>query len=183
MSKYLPPESIQELIKIRDVIFAEQQKAWKLYGVDLLSTDGLSSLQVYEIVKQYDADFNVNFARNGEDGVSNGVLIESKTTKIKKTSSKALFMFHAMGDIFHDRYIFVVRNYENLSPIRLFDIAEQENVEKVKAELLRLRENYLSKGFRKYDGIHIKEKFILKNLKFEKPMIFSDCIVNKDVIY
>ena len=110
MAKYFSSGVLTELAAVRDSIYAERAKIWNTYGVDILDTDCLSSLQIYDVVSQYDKDFNVNFARNGEDGTSRGVMIEQKTSKVDKDVKKAGFMFHAMGDIIHDRYIFAVRN-------------------------------------------------------------------------
>jgi hypothetical protein len=183
MAKYLTPLVIEELATARNIIYAERTKIWSKYGVDLLDTDSLSSIQIYEVVTKYDPDFNINFARNGEDGISKGVLIEQKTSKIEKGSRKANFMFHALGNIFHDRYVFCIRMKKNLELIRLYDISDVENVEKVKNEMIRLKEEYLAKGFRKYDGIFISEDFFLANIKFHSgATVINGCVVYKDML-
>lgn len=180
--KYFTPEVIADMANVRDLIYAERAKIWNKYAIDILDTDCLSSLQVYDVVKVYDSDFNVNFARNGEDGTSRGVLIEQKTSKIDKSSQKTSFMFHAMGDLFSDRYIFAVRSKKNLELIRLYDIDKKENIEKVQAELQRLKSEYLAKGFRKFDGIHISEDFLMAQVVFRESSVINSCVVYRDTL-
>ena len=78
MAKYLNPEVLKELDEYRKRIFADREAIYKKHKIDVLDTDTLSSLSVYEIVIQYDQDYNINFARNGEDAISNNVKIEQK---------------------------------------------------------------------------------------------------------
>jgi hypothetical protein len=91
-------------------------------------------------------------------------------------------MFHAMGDLFSDRYIFAVRNKKNLELIRLYDIDKKENIEKVQTELQRLKSKYLSKGFRKYDVIHLSEDFLMAQVEFRESFVINSCVVYRDAL-
>jgi hypothetical protein len=88
MAKYLLKHEIQDLIYIRNIIFPEREKAYKKYLIDVLDNDTLSSLQIYEIVSEYDDSYNINFSRNGEDAQSNGINIEHKCSNIKPTKKE-----------------------------------------------------------------------------------------------
>jgi hypothetical protein len=180
MAKYLTdPDLLQigtyveEICNIRSACLAR-------FELDILSTDNLSSVLVYEIVSQYDADFNINFARNGEDATSNGVRIEMKNCSLDKLMASASFMFHAMGDLHHPRYIFVARDKKTLKPIKLYDISEPTNVALVQAALEQEKKEYLKKGFRKFDGIYIKEKYFKEVLNMPIQLQIKNCKVIKD---
>ena len=82
MAKYLEKPANKELNEYRQKIFDIRKEAFAKFGIDVLDTDTLSSLSIYEVVSQYDTDYNINFSRNGEDAKSNGVLAEQKCSKI-----------------------------------------------------------------------------------------------------
>lgn len=196
MAKYFDSASLKEMNDARQEIYKQRELIYQKYKIDLLDTDALSALSIYEIVNQYDPDFNINFARNGEDAKSNGVLIEQKATRVEGPLTKtgkprknagvdAAFQFHAMGDIDHARYIFVARNKTDLSVVRIYDIGEASNVKKVVGHLMAERNAWLAKtqgnqASMKRDIIVLPEQFILKNIKFGKPMTVNGCQVFKD---
>ena len=70
MAKYLEPQVLTQLDEYRRKIFELRQQAYQLTNIDVLDNDTLSALSIYEIVRQYDPDYNINFARNGEDAMS-----------------------------------------------------------------------------------------------------------------
>jgi hypothetical protein len=155
MAKYLAPSVLAQLDECRKQIFALREAAYKLTGIDVLDNDTLSALSIYEIVRQYDLEYNINFARNGEDAMSviNDliVLIEQKAARIsryKKTGlyKQAAFQFHAMGNLEYDRYIFASRDEATLSLIRIYDISQPENCLQVQAHLLAEREAWEAKN-------------------------------------
>ena len=183
MASYFSSVQLQEFTVAQKAIYEERSRIFSKYGINILDTDSLSSLQIYNVISLYDRDFNVNFSRNGEDASSKGVLIEQKTSKIKRERDKASFMFHALGDILHRRYIFAIRSKSDLKLMRLYDISLEENVEKVQKEMIRMKDEYMSRGFRKHDVIFLKEKFIISNLNFIGAEVFNDCVVYKDVLY
>jgi hypothetical protein len=196
MAKYFDSASLKEMNDARQEIYKQRELIYQKYKIDLLDTDALSALSIYEIVNQYDPDFNINFARNGEDAKSNGVLIEQKATRVEGPLTKtgkprknagvdAAFQFHAMGDIDHARYIFVARNKTDLSVVRIYDIGNPSNVQKVVGHLMAERNAWLAKtqgnqASMKRDIIVLPEQFILKNITFEKPMTVNGCQVFKD---
>lgn len=196
MAKYFDSASLKEMNDARQEIYKQRELIYQKYKIDLLDTDALSALSIYEIVNQYDPDFNINFARNGEDAKSNGVLIEQKATRVEGPLTKtgkprknagvdAAFQFHAMGDIDHARYIFVARNKTDLSVVRIYDIGNPSNVQKVVGHLMAERNAWLAKtqgnqASMKRDIIVLPEQFILKNIKFGKPMTVNGCQVFKD---
>ena len=196
MAKYFDSASLKEMNDARQEIYKQRELIYQKYKIDLLDTDALSALSIYEIVNQYDPDFNINFARNGEDAKSNGVLIEQKATRVdgpltktgkprKNAGVDAAFQFHAMGDIDHARYIFVARNKTDLSVVRIYDIGNSSNVQKVVGHLMAERNAWLAKtqgnqASMKRDIIVLPEQFILKNIKFGKPMTVNGCQVFKD---
>jgi hypothetical protein len=196
MAKYFDSASLKEMNDARQEIYKQRELIYQKYKIDLLDTDALSALSIYEIVNQYDPDFNINFARNGEDAKSNGVLIEQKATRVdgpltktgkprKNAGVDAAFQFHAMGDIDHARYIFVARNKTDLSVVRIYDIGNPSNVQKVVGHLMAERNAWLAKtqgnqASMKRDIIVLPEQFILKNIKFGKPMTVNGCQVFKD---
>jgi hypothetical protein len=155
MAKYLAPTVLAQLDTYRQQIFALRQQAYALTGIDVLDNDTLSALSIYEIVRQYDQDYNINFARNGEDAMSviNNliVLIEQKASKIsryKKTGlyKLAAFQFHAMGNLEYDRYIFAARDEATLSLIRIYDISDPVHCLQVQAHLLAERATWEAKN-------------------------------------
>lgn len=196
MAKYFSSDCLVEMNEIRKKIFAEREKIYKKYKIDILDTDALSALSIYEIVVQYDPDYNINFARNGEDAKSNGILIEQKATRVegaltktgkprKNAGTDAAFQFHAMGDLDYPRYIFVARNKNDLSVMRIYDISENKNRKKVLDCLMSERQSWLdrSKGDQKKmkrDIIVLAEKFILDNIKFNSQQTINGCEVFKD---
>ena len=196
MSKYFQPNELAEMNDTRVRIFAERETIYRKYKIDVLDTDALSSLSIYEIVHQYDNDYNINFSRNGEDAKSSGVLIEQKASRVDgiltKTGKKrkgagqdAVFLFHAMGEIEHPRYIFVARNKVDLKVARLYDISTKTNCKIIQKHLLDEQNNWLAKGKKdkskmKRDIITITEKFIKENIVLTKQFTISGCIVNTD---
>lgn len=171
--KYFKPNELEDLNEARKKIFAERELMYKKYGVDLLDTDSLSSLSIYEIVKQYDPDYNINFARNGEDAISKGILVEQKATKIdgdytktgklrKNAGTDANFQFHANGDILHSRYVLVARRKENLEIVRIYDVSSKAGCELIQRHLEGERDKWRSKGMdQKRDVILLPEKLLL----------------------
>ena len=182
MAKYLEDTSIKELNEYRQKIYEIRKEAFSKFGIDVLDTDTLSSLSIHEVVSQYDPDYNINFSRNGEDAKSNNVLVEQKCSKIKKSTNSASFMFHAMGDLAHDRYVFVIRREEDLKLLRIYDIGTPSNVKLVQDQLFAQRKDWLAKGKldeskMKRDVITITEKFLLENLKKTTTSSINDCAV------
>jgi hypothetical protein len=196
MAKYFDTDALKEMGIVLKKIYAEREAIYRKYKVDLLDTDALSSLTIYDIVSQYDKDYNINFSRNGEDASSKGVLIEQKATRVdgaltktgkprKNAGSDASFLFHAMGDIDHPRYIFVARNKDDLAVVRLYDISSKANCKIVSKYLLGERDKWLAKGKKdkaqmKRDIISITEKYIKENLKLPTTLNILGCVVYKD---
>jgi hypothetical protein len=183
-SKYFTQKSLYNLNLIRKKIFIEREKAFKEYGIDLLDTDALSSLSIYEIVKKYDKKFNINFSRNGEDALSNDVLIECKTSKIDNDYTKtgklrknagidASFLFHANGDLSHQRYILVARRKENLNIVRLYDVSGAKSCKIIQKHLESERDLWHKKGSnQKRDVICLPEK-LLTMLPLKKKLVIN----------
>lgn len=183
MPTYLDNNIINEMNEARKEIFKIRADIYKKHKIDLLDTDALSALSIYEIVNQYDPDYNINLARNGEDAKSKNTLIEQKACRVegpltktgktrKNAGSDGCFLFHAMGDIKHSRYLFVARNKDTLTIERIYDIGSSENCEKIYQKLLSLRNEWLQKGLvdqnkMKRDVISINETFLLG--LFPKP--------------
>ena len=186
MAKYIEKSKIENLIEVRNSIFKERSKAWADIGIDLFDNDTLSSLSIYEVVTQYDPDFNINFSRNGEDAVSNGVNIENKCHTIAPNKQgiigKAAFQFHAMGDLEYPRYVLAVRRKDNLKLVRMYDISADENVSSIQQHLLSLRAAWLAKGTKdnskmKYDVITLPES-LLESFSFKETKLVNDCQVH-----
>jgi hypothetical protein len=85
-----------------------------------------------------------------------------------------------MGDIEHDRYIFVARKKDDLSVIRMYDISTKSNCQLIINYLKQERANWLAKGPQKRDIISISELFIKQKLNLSAPTIISGCAVYKD---
>lgn len=181
MSRYLNPSEIQDLIETRNKIFPVRIDAYERHKIDVLSNDTLSSLSIWEVVSTYDPHYNVNFSRNDEDAISNGIKIEQKCCSLdqKKTGEykEATFMFHAMGDIEYPRYIFASRDKKTLQLIKLYDIKREEHTKIVADYLMDLRLEWLKKGVKSYDVIQIPEKFLLENINFVENKIIKNCEV------
>lgn len=196
MSKYFNTSDLKLMNDARLKIYQVREEIWHKLKVDVLDTDALSSLTIYEIVSHYDKDYNINFSRNGEDASSKGVLIEQKATRVdgaftktgkprKNAGSDASFLFHAMGDIEHPRYIFVARNKDDLAVVRLYDISKKSNCKIIADYLMSERDKWLAKGKKdktqmKRDIISISEKYIKENLKLPNILNISGCVVYKD---
>jgi hypothetical protein len=197
MSKYFDESELAKMDVYRQRIYEIREQMFAEFGVDPLDTDSLSSLAIYKIVRQYDSDFNVNFARNGEDAKSGGLLIEQKACRVDpnhltKTGRPrtgfgrdAAFQFHAMGDLDHPRYILVARSEADLSILRIYDISNKSNRKVVLNHLTAEKNAWLAKGQKnqkdmKRDVIAISEKFLLEKLKFSNKMVIDGCKVFKD---
>jgi hypothetical protein len=151
MAKYLDPEALKELDQYRKKIFELRAEAYAKFKIDVLDNDTLSALSIYEIVSQYDTDYNINFARNGEDALSQGVKIEQKASRVEKKKRsgeypEAQFQFHAMGDLEYPRYILVSRDKTDLKLIRIYDISSPANVAVIQNYLLAQRSQWLERG-------------------------------------
>lgn len=195
-SKYLSKDKLEIIIAASKQIVAIRNSTLQQVGIDILDTDAISSAFLYEIVSQYDTDYNVNFARNGEDAKSNNILIEQKATRVEgaltKTGKKrkgygidAAFQFHAMGDLEYPRYIFAARNKATLEIDRIYDISLPANCAKILQHLLTERTLWLetTKGDQKKmkrDIILLAEKFLLDNIKFIPMSVIKDCTVFRD---
>ena len=165
-ANYLEKELLAKLDEYRHKIFALREDAYRSTGIDVLDNDTLSALSIYEIVSQYDEDYNINFARNGEDAKSQEVLIEMKASRVERKKRSGLyglagFQFHAMGNLEYDRYIFVTRDKGTLKLIKIYDISGKKNCQKIKKQLLGMREEWVAGGMRSHDGIFLKESFLM----------------------
>lgn len=196
MAKYFDSASLKQMNDARLEIYKQREIIYRQFQIDLLDTDALSALSIYEIVSQYDPDFNINFARNGEDAKSNGILIEQKATRVegpltktgkprKNAGTDAAFQFHAMGDIEHARYIFVARDKNDLSVVRIYDISDPANAQQVISHLMSERNAWLAKtqgnqAKMKRDIIVLPESFILANITFKSTKTINGCQVMKD---
>jgi hypothetical protein len=196
MAKYFDKSTLSILKDASKEIVAIRNRIAKETSVDILDTDAISSLFIYEIVSQYDNDYNINFARNGEDAKSNDILIEQKATRVNGPLTKtgkprkgagldACFQFHAMGDLDYPRYIFVARDKEDLSIRRIYDISDKENKEKVLNHLLSERDAWLDrckidKRLMKRDIITLPETFILEKLTLTNKLLIDGCVILKD---
>jgi len=192
-SKYLDKKTVLELANECEQILSLRNTVYKKFGIDPLDTDALSSLAIYQIVNQYDPDYNPNFARNGEDAKSNNTLIECKATTVKGNltptgkdrtgaGTDAGFTFHAMGDLEYPRYILAVRFKDNLKLDRIYDIGESENTGMVVSHLMAERKAWLERGRldekkMKRDAIVISEKVLLKELKITEKLTINGCRV------
>jgi hypothetical protein len=187
MAKYLNPEVLKELDEYRKRIFADREEIYRKHKIDVLDTDTLSSLSVYEIVSQYDDDYNINFARNGEDAKSNDILIEQKCSRVERrkksgTYPDALYQFHAMGDLIYPRYILVSRDKTTLALVRLYDISQPKNVKLVQDYLMAQRQAWedrcaIDKKYMKRDVIGIPESELVNKLKITEQLVINDCTV------
>lgn len=190
MANYRTPAEIQEMIEAATIINCERTKIYQKYSIDLLDNDTMSSLFVWDIVTKYDFDYNTNFSRNGEDAVSNNVIIEQKCANVKPTRTgnigKAAFQFHAMGDLVYPRYIFTVRNKETLEPVRIYDISDPANVEVITGHLISQSNAWLEKGKEnpaknmKRDVITLPETLILDQITVNLYKVINNCQVFKD---
>ena len=174
MANYLESQTLAQLDEYRRKIFALREEAYKLTNIDVLDNDTLSALSIYEIVRQYDPNYNINFARNGEDAKSLiGEVeqkIEMKASRIERKKRSGLyglagFQFHAMGNIEYSRYILVTRDKATLSLIRIYDISGAENCLQIQAHLLAEREAWLARGRKdqakmKHDVIQLPEALL-----------------------
>jgi len=187
MARYLDKDLLEELDESRKRIFAEREEIFRKHRIDVLDTDTLSSLAVYQIVKQYDADYNINFSRNGEDAESNGVMIEQKCSRIEKKKRsgeypEAAFQCHAMGDLIYPRYILVCRDKVTLEVVKLYDISDPVNVTLLQAHLLKERTEWeqrcaQDKKYMKRDVISIPESILRSNIARSTTTTISNCTV------
>jgi hypothetical protein len=186
MAIYLDLPDLKELDEYRKKIFALREDAYKKFKIDILDNDTLSALSIYQVVSQYDSDYNINFSRNGEDGKSGEVLIEQKASRIERQKRSgqypsAGFQFHAMGNIEYSRYIFATRDKATLELVRIYDISLDKNTKIVQQHLLGERKKWEDKNkqlgqTQKHDVIILPEDILL-NLKDAKKQIINTCEV------
>lgn len=196
MAKYFDKEVLKVLSEAGKKIVDIRNSVTQQTGIDILDTDAISSLAIYEIVSQYDNNYNINFARNGEDAKSLDILIEQKATRVagpltktgkprKHAGSDACFQFHAMGDLDHPRYIFACRNKDTLALMRIYDISSESNKKIILDYLMSERELWLERGktdakLMKRDLILLSEKFIQENCNLTNKLKINECIIYKD---
>lgn len=181
MSNYLEIDSIKDLISHRDKIFAEHKQAYEKYSIDILANDTLSALSIWEIVSQYDPDYNTNFHRNGEDAKSGATIIEQKCATVKPSKKKGTvgksgWQFHAQGGLEYPRYVFAVRRKDNLKIVRLWDITSTTAIATVKQCLLDQKQKWIDKGKPNHDAIVVPEKLLL-SLPITKKKTINGCEV------
>jgi hypothetical protein len=189
VARYLKKDDLVGLDEYRRRIFALREEAYAKYNIDILDNDTLSSLSVYEVVQQYDPDYNINFARNGEDAQSKGVLIEQKCSRIQKKKRSeqyqlAEFQFHAMGNLEYDRYILASRDKANLDLVRIYDVSDPANTQLIKNHLKAEKNKWLERGRKdeskmKRDVITMPEKVMSGNLIGASTTIINGCEVIK----
>lgn len=196
MAKYLEKDCLLDMQQVQKQIFDLRNQIYSRYKIDLLDTDALSSLSIYRIVNQYDPDYNINFARNGEDAKSKDVLIETKASRVegpltktgkprKNAGTDAVFQFHAMGDLEHQRYLVAARNKQTLEIMRMYDIGVKKNTKIVFDYLLSLKEEWLNRTagnekLQKRDVISLPEKYLPEKITFLSPIEIDGCKVYKD---
>lgn len=183
MSKYLQKKKIIELNEARKQICELRKKYFDELYIDILENDTVSNLSIYNIISVYDNDFNINFARNGEDASSSEIDIELKTRKVKKLKVKSGYEatkwgFHAEGLLKHKRYIFVSRCKNTLIPCKIYDVSNPENINEIHEELLKSRTAWRQKPKTKngFDMIHVKE-ILLKSMKPIDKKNIDECEV------
>ena len=169
MAKYLDKLAIESLDSYRQEIFAIRERAYTKHGIDILDNDTLSSVSIYNLVSQYDPDYNINFARNGEDAISNRIEIEQKCSRVENDKKLASFMFHAMGNLIYDRYIFVARHKDNLDLLRIYDISQKKNLKIIHKHLTAERDAWLERG--KKDQSKMKRDVVLLSEKMMKEQL------------
>ena len=178
--KYLSTAAIQDLIQTRDRIFAEHHTVWQQHQIDILANDTLSSLSIWEIVSEYDPNYNTNFHRNGEDAMSGGIAIEQKCATVKPakkgTVGRAGFQFHAQGKLEYERYIFAVRRKDNLKIVRLWDVSSPAGIQLVQTCLQDKKQNWIDRGKPNHDAILVEEKNLM-TLLVQQHHSINDCQV------
>jgi hypothetical protein len=182
--RYLDNNTIQELIKTRDNIFIERNKIFELYKINVLDNDILSSLSIWEIVSQYDSNYNINFARTGEDAISNDVIIEQKCSFVDRSKNNPTFKFHAKGNINYPRYIFAIRLKHNLKMLRIYDISLFLNIELIQSYLKEkcyawTERGKLDESKMKNDLILLPEKLLIEKLTKVSLFKIGDCEIFK----
>ena len=196
MAKYFDQSIVDQLGAASKEIVAIRNRMLALTNIDILDTDAISSVFIYEVVKQYDSNYNINFARNGEDAKSGTVIIEQKSTRIKSpltksgkprkgAGSEAAFQFHAHGELDYPRYIFAARSHESLDIVRIYDIQEESNRQLVLDHLLEERRKWdarclLDEKNKKRDIIILPEKYIQERMKFQPVETINNCLVMRD---
>jgi hypothetical protein len=170
MANYLQQDKLAQLDEYRRKIFTLRKEAYSLTGIDVLDNDTLSALSIYEIVRQYDINYNINFSRNGEDAKSLEVNIEQKASRVERKKRSGLyalagFQFHAMGNLDYNRYIFVTRDKATLDLIKIYDVAQSEHCLQIQTHLRAEREAWLDRGRKdqtkmKHDVILLPEKLL-----------------------
>lgn len=178
--RYLDNNTIEELIKTRDNIFIERNKIFELYKINVLDNDVLSSLSIWEIVSQYDLNYNINFARTGEDAISNNVIIEQKCSFVDKSKNNPTFKFHAKGTINYPRYIFAIRLKHNLKMLRIYDISKSQNIEMIQFYLRDrcfawTERGKLDESKMKNDLILLPEKLLIEKLTNVSHFNINEC--------
>lgn len=180
MSIYLSIDQIEDLIKHRNNIFLEHAQAFQKYSIDILSNDILSSLSMWEIIREYDKNYEPNFHRNAEDGKSGTILIERKCASVRPSKKggvgKSSWLFHAQETIKSTRYVFAVRRKDNLQIVRIYDIKSKPAIAKIEDCLADQRQRWIQKGKPPYDGITVPEKLLL-TIAPKKQFNVKNCIV------
>lgn len=179
---FFDKEQILDLIKYKNIIFNKRNKVYQTYNIDILSNDILSSLDMWEIIFEYDSQYTPNFHRNGPDGKSSDLLIERKCSKIKPNKKGEFglsdWKFHAQEKNKADRYIFGVRRADNLSMVRIYDIQSDAGLKSVHQCLENGRQKWIEKGRPNWDALVVPEKILIGFVPIEKLNI-KNCVIIK----
>lgn len=179
---FFTKDQILDLINFKNFIVDSRNKAFEKYSIDILSNDILSSIDMWEIIFEYDNKYQPNFHRNGIDGKSSDLLIERKCSKKKPNSKGEIglsdWKFHAQEKTKANRYIFGVRRADNLSLIRIYDIESDKGIETVHKCLDIARKKWIEKGKPSWDALVVPEKILLQLTPIDKLNI-KNCLITK----
>lgn len=179
---FFTKDQILDLINYKNLIFDSRNKIYEKYGIDVLSNDILSSLDMWEIIFEYDSEYTPNFHRNGIDGKSSNLLIERKCSKKMPSKNGAVglsdWKFHAQEKNRADRYIFGIRRADDLSMARIYDIQSKSALNAVHQCLENGRQKWIDKGRPNWDALVVPEKILIGFNTIEKFNI-KNCVIIK----
>lgn len=166
------------------------------FKIDILSNDTIKTVMSWSVIKQYDPVYRANMRRNGIDSVSGENYLEEKNSAmdnaarlIKSGPNKGKFknaswVFHAFHNDNYNSMILKIWDKGNIALVRLYDIRQAKNIQKIRKYLYAEAEKYQKKVEQigkkaTNDRVDLLEKFIAQSENLSTSIV-DGVTVTKD---
>jgi hypothetical protein len=184
----------KKIIEIRNTV-RNTLNAGKL-KIDILSNDTIKTVVAASIIRQYDPNYSPNMRRNGVDAVSGENYLEEKNSAMDNAArllksgpnkgkfKNASWVFHAFHNDNYNSMILKIWDKGNIALVRLYDIRQTKNIQKIRKYLYAEAEKYQKKVEKigkkaTNDRVDLLEKFIAQSENLSTSIV-DGVTVTKD---